>query len=201
VQPWEEAKLRLLNGAHSGIAYLGGLAGIDFVDQFVGRPEGRAFVEALWEEAAPTLTPPPELDVPSYRAALMKRFSNPALQHRTRQIAMDGSQKIPQRLLAPIAQRLERGEPIDRMALAIAAWMRWQGGKDDDGAAVLVDDPLAPLTAQRLAGAHSPEDQVAALLSIEAIFPPKLASSQDFRNLLARHLRILTERGALGALK
>ena len=117
VAPWEEAKLRLLNGAHSAIAYLGGLAGIEFVYQFVALPAGRRFVEALWDELAPTLSPPPELDLAAYRAALLARFSNAALGHRTRQIAMDGSQKLPQRLLAPIAERLARGEQIEALAL------------------------------------------------------------------------------------
>ncbi|MGN6123828.1 MAG: mannitol dehydrogenase family protein, partial [Sphingomonas oligoaromativorans] len=75
VAPWEEAKLRLLNGAHSGIAYLGGLAGIEFVNQFVARPEGRAFVEALWDESAETLSPPEGLDIDAYRGELMARFA------------------------------------------------------------------------------------------------------------------------------
>jgi fructuronate reductase len=143
VAPWEEAKLRLLNGAHSAIAYLGGLAGIDHVYRFVALPAGRRFVTALWDELAPTLSPPPELDLESYRAALLARFSNAALGHRTRQIAMDGSQKLPQRLLAPIAERLARGERIDALALAVAAWLRWQGGRTDAGEAFEVDDPLA----------------------------------------------------------
>jgi fructuronate reductase len=201
VRPWEEAKLRLLNGAHSAIAYLGGLAGITFVHEFVGRPEGRAFVEALWDEAAPTLDPPPGLDVGEYRSALIRRFGNAALQHRTRQIAMDGSQKLPQRLLAPIAERLERGEPVAKLALAVAAWMRWQGGRDDSGSAFEVDDPLAALTARAIADARSPGDRVAALLSIEPVFPAKLAASREFREVLTAHLQMLDERGALEAVK
>ncbi|RJF90836.1 mannitol dehydrogenase family protein [Sphingomonas cavernae] len=200
VAPWEEAKLRLLNGAHSGIAYLGGLAGIAFVDQFVARPEGRAFVEALWNEAETTLSPPPELDIAAYREALMARFANPALQHRTHQIAMDGSQKLPQRLLAPIAARLERGQSIDRLALAVAAWMRWQVGRDDAGTDFAVDDPLAEVTAGRLVGLSTPRDQVDALLSIEAIFPPSLAADGRLRDILSMHLNRLFERGALAAL-
>jgi fructuronate reductase len=199
VHPWEEAKLRLLNGAHSAIAYLGGLAGITFVHEFVALPAGRAFIEGLWDEAAPTLDPPAGLDVEEYRSALMGRFGNAALQHRTRQIAMDGSQKLPQRLLAPIAKRLERGEPVGRLALAVAAWMRWQSGRDDNGAAFEVDDPLAAVTARAIA-TGSPEDQVTALLSIESIFPANLAASPALRDLLAAHLRILNERGALEAL-
>ncbi len=171
VAPWEAAKLRLLNGAHSGIAYLGGLAGIEFVHQFVALPVGRAFVEALWSETQETLSPPPGLDVPAYRAALMQRFANSALNHRTRQIAMDGSQKLPQRLLAPIQARLDAGKPVDVLALAVAAWMRWQEGTDDSGAAHVVDDPLAPRTAG--CAFLTPGGAVAGLLAIDAIFPPR----------------------------
>ena len=95
----------------------------------------RASSRHLWDEAEATLSPPPGLDVAAYRRALMARFADPALQHRTRQIAMDGSQKLPQRLLAPIAARRERGLGVEMLALAVAAWMRWQGGRDDAGAA------------------------------------------------------------------
>jgi fructuronate reductase len=199
IAPWEEAKLRLLNGAHSGIAYLGGLAGVSFVHDFVADPAGRRFVEALWDEAETTLSPPPGLDLAAYRAALMARFANPALQHRTRQIAMDGSQKLPQRLLAPIAARLERGQGIETLALAVAAWMRWQSGRTDDGEAFLVDDPLAAETARRLAGQSDPAEQVRALLGT-AIFPPGLAADPRFAEAATCQLTRLAERGAAGAL-
>src|SRR3546814_471388 len=116
VAPWEEAKLRLLNGAHSGIAYLGGLAGIDYVHEVVATEDGRRFVEALWDEAEATLSPPPGLDVAAYRRDLMARFANPALMHRTRQIAMDGSQKLPQRLLATLAARRGQRSPAPSLA-------------------------------------------------------------------------------------
>ena len=196
IAPWEEAKLRLLNGTHSGIAYLGGLAGIEFVDEFVARPEGRAFVEALWDEAETTLTPPPGLDFAAYRAALMQRFADPGLRHRNIQIAMDGSQKLPQRLLASIAARLERGQGIETLALAVAAWMRWQAGRTDKGAAFAVDDPLAAETARRLAGLHDPEAQALALLGMEAVFPPALAADPRFVAVVTRQLRRLAEQGA-----
>jgi fructuronate reductase len=194
VAPWEAAKLRLLNGAHSGIAYLGGLAGIEFVHQVVALPAGRAFVEALWDEAAATLSPPPGLDVPAYRAALMQRFANSALNHRTRQIAMDGSQKLPQRLLATIQARLERGENVDVLALAVAAWMRWQEGRDDAGASFVVDDPLAARTA--VPAGLATADAVAGLLAIDAIFPPALAAHDGFRQTLVDALTALRTKGA-----
>ncbi|MEC3911567.1 mannitol dehydrogenase family protein [Sphingobium sp. CR2-8] len=200
VAPWEEAKLRLLNGAHSGIAYLGGLAGIDHVHEVLALPEARAFVESTWDEAQTTLSPPPELDVAAYRHALMARFDNPTLRHRTRQIAMDGSQKLPQRLLAPIAARLQAGQGIDALSLAVAAWIHWQGGRDDHGASYRVDDPLATPIAAALADSANPADRVAAILRFEAVVPPALAQDDVLRASLERWLGILETQGARGAL-
>lgn len=201
VAPWEEAKLRLLNGAHSGIAYLGGLAGIDHVHEVLANPAARRFVEGLWDEAEATLSPPPELDVAAYRHDLMARFDNSTLMHRTRQIAMDGSQKLPQRLVATIAARRARGEGITMLALAVAAWMRWQGALDDCGAAYVVDDPMATVTAEWLKGAVTAEAQVDALLGIEAIFPPALAADPVVRAALIGHLESLNTRGAIATIE
>ena len=93
---WERAKLRLLNGAHSAIAYLGGLGRVDYVHQAIARPEVAALVQRIWDESRSTLKPLEGLDVEAYLQQLMQRFSNSALEHRTRQIAIDGSRKIPQ---------------------------------------------------------------------------------------------------------
>ncbi|MBR0551267.1 mannitol dehydrogenase family protein [Stakelama marina] len=200
VPPWEDAKLRLLNGSHSGLAYLGGLAGIDFVHEMVAREDARRFVETLWNEAEVTLSPPPGLDIAAYRAELMARFANSALQHRTRQIAIDGSQKLPQRLLATIAARREEGLASPALTLAVAAWMRWQGGTDDAGKPHTVDDPLADRTAAALNGCDTAEARVKALLAINAIFPTELAADQPFRSALTEWLNILETDGALVAM-
>jgi fructuronate reductase len=196
IAPWEEAKLRLLNGAHSAIAYLGGLAGIEHVHAFVARAQGRRFVERLWAESATTLSPPAGLDLVRYRGALMARFANPALMHRTRQIAMDGSQKLPQRLLAPIARRLERGQDIGALALAVAAWMRWQDGRDDAGSPHAVEDPLAAITTEAVRRGRTAGEKVANLLEIGAIFEPRLAANAPFRASLTARLATLEEMGA-----
>lgn len=188
VGPWEDAKLRLLNGAHSAIAYLGGLAGDTFVHDFVGRAEGRAFVEKLWDEAEPTLSPPDELDVAQYRRDLMARFSNPALQHRTHQIAMDGSQKLPQRLIATLADRRAANQPIDALALAVAAWMRWQSGRTDAGERFTVEDPIA----DRLAAADGVEAMLTAIgATLDA----------DARSAIAGWLDALERDGAAAAVR
>ena len=201
VAPWEEAKLRMLNGAHSGIAYLGALAGIQYVHEFVALSSGRRFVERLWDESAATLSPPSGLDINAYRQALMQRFSNTALQHRTRQIAMDGSQKLPQRLLAAMAIRLQRNLPVEMQSLAVAAWMQWQGGKDDAGNAHVVDDPLASVTAAKLRGMNDAGARVAALLSIDAIFPSTLATDPRLRDTLVKWLDMLMKHGSTATLE
>ncbi|HYC98701.1 MAG TPA: mannitol dehydrogenase family protein [Brevundimonas sp.] len=199
VEPWEDAKLRLLNGAHSAIAYLGALSGLEHVHEAVARPALRAYVDALWDEAETTLNPPPGLDIAAYRRELMARFSNPALMHRTRQIAMDGSQKLPQRLLAGAAERLAAGQGIAAIALGVAAWMRWQSGVTESGEVFVVDDPLAARTAELLAGADSDQARVAALLTLSAVFPPALAADPRFVTAVTEASLSLTMHGAVGA--
>jgi len=148
----------------------------------------------MQDEVTPTLVVPPDTDLAAYREALITRFGNPALPHRTQQIAMDGSQKLPQRLLAPIQARLEQGKKVDALALAVAAWMRWQEGIDDNGVAFMVDDPLAPRTAG--SGNLTAGGAVAGLLAVDAIFPRELAEDEGFRVTLTRALSALREKGA-----
>ena len=199
VEPWEDAKLRLLNGAHSALAYLGALSGHEHVHEAVAQPAFRAYVDTLWDEAQTTLDPPPGLDLAAYRRELMARFSNSALMHRTRQIAMDGSQKLPQRLLAGAAERLAAGQGIEAMALGVAAWMRWQSGVTENGEAFVVDDPLARATAELLAGADSDPARVAALLTLSAVFPPSLAVDNWFVDAVTGAYVSLATHGAVEA--
>ena len=143
VAPYETAKLRMLNGAHSALAYLGLERGHEFVHQAIADAELRALVERLMRrEAATSFTPAPGQDLEAYADALLARFANPALNHRLAQIAMDGSQKVPQRWLASLAARQARGETCEAILTALAAWLRHVRGGP------LVNDPLAgPLAA------------------------------------------------------
>jgi fructuronate reductase len=143
VTPFEHMKLRLLNASHSALAYLGYLAGHETIASTMTDIRFVALARQIMDDAAPTLTMPAGTDVSSYAASLLQRFSNPALHHRTWQIAMDGSQKLPQRLLGTITDRLRLGLPIDTHALAVAGWMRYVTAKDEQGRAIDVRDPLA----------------------------------------------------------
>ncbi len=199
VAPWEDAKLRLLNGAHSAIAYLGALSGHEHVHEALAVPAFASYVEALWDEAQTTLHPSPGLDLTAYRRALLARFRNAALMHRTRQIAMDGSQKLPQRLLVGAAERLEQGQDIAAMALGIAAWMHWQSGVSEAGETVVVDDPLAGRTARLLASARTDDARVAALLTLTAVFPPALSADPRFVAAVTQAYLSVSQYGAVEA--
>jgi fructuronate reductase len=199
VAPWETAKLRLLNGAHSAIAYLGGLAGHAFVHDAIADQRMAAFIDRLWDESAATLTPASRIDCAAYRVQLAARFANPALAHRTRQIAVDGSQKLPQRLVAPLEWHRVRGRDAPALTLAVAGWMRWQLGRDDAGSAFVVDDPLTAVIAPSLAGAMTADDRVRVLLAIAAIFPPAFGSDAGLVARLSAALTILIDKGAAAA--
>ncbi len=143
VDPYERAKLRLLNGAHSFLAYAGLLKGHAHVHDAMGDPDLAAAVRTLMlDEAAPTLSPAPGQDLAAYAESLIARFANPALNHRLIQIAMDGSQKIPQRWLETLAEGQKAGRPCPVLLRGLAAWLRHVRG-DNFAAWGEVSDPLA----------------------------------------------------------
>ncbi|ARV17146.1 Polyol:NADP oxidoreductase [Curvibacter sp. AEP1-3] len=143
-EPFEKLKLRMVNGTHSSLAYLGAMAGWQTVDKAIAQPTLHTHIEALMrDEIEPTLPALPGLDVAAYRHNLLARYANPALAHRTHQIAMDGSQKLPQRLLGTLRDRLARELPVTRMALGLAAWMHFLRGVDEQGQTYRIDDPHA----------------------------------------------------------
>lgn len=182
VAPFELMKLRLLNGAHSTIAYLGYLMGCQTVAAAMAEPELAGLVEDMMrEEVTPTLPALGGFDVTAYRAALLQRFRNPALKHLTAQIAMDGSQKLPQRLLGTISDRLARGLPITRLALAVAGWMRYVSGTDEQGQPIALRDPLAVKLRALADDAGPVANRLApALLSVTPVFGHELPNDPRF---------------------
>ena len=201
VAPFELMKLRMLNGSHSAMAYLGFLAGYDFIYQVSADPRFQRLVDGLWDESAATLPPLPGIDIARYRRDLLARYQNAVLPHRTWQIAMDGSQKLPQRLLNPARDRLAAGASIAHLALAVAGWMRYVGGVDERGEPIDVRDPLAAECRSRLdAAGGAPDARVRALLSISAIFGDDLPAEPRFVDALAGWYRQLARVGVQGVL-
>ena len=139
VAPYETAKLRMLNGAHSLLAYCGLRAGYTHVHEAIADPDLRRLAGQLMRnEAAPTITPAPGQDLDAYADALIARFANPSLNHRLIQIAMDGSQKIPQRWLETLAHNQAQGRTCPAIREGLSAWIHHLQGHNGP-----VDDPLA----------------------------------------------------------
>lgn len=197
VAPYELMKLRMLNGSHSTLAYLGYLAGHEYVSQVIAEPTFRALVHRLMtEEAMPSLAMDP-VKLARYRDALLERFSNPGLKHRTWQIAMDGSQKLPQRLLGTIRDQLRLGATPKYTALGVAAWMRYVMGVDEKGAPIDVRDPIAARCATIAGQARGdPSRLVDGFLSLREVFGQDLQSSDALRARLVECLSALLADGA-----
>ncbi len=191
VRPFEEAKLRLLNGSHSALAYLGSLLDLATTADAMREPALAGFVERMMrQDMTPSLTPNRQLDLDAYIASLLHRFRNPEIAHKLSQIAWDGSQKLPFRLLGPIRLALAAGRPIDRLAAPIAAWIAFVARQSKAGAPIT--DPLAPsLEALGREAGGEPEAVVEAFLNLASMFPPDLAADPRFRGaVVASYARL-----------
>jgi len=196
VERHELMKLRCLNGTHSALAYLGYLAGHETIADAVADPIFASFCERLWhDEILPTVPQPEGEDLPAYCAALLARYRNPAIRHRTWQIAMDGSQKLPQRILGTLRDNLAAGRMPKGLCLVIAGWMRYVAGIDEAGQPIDVRDPMA----DHLKQAANSADPVTALLSIEAIFGSDLAGNENVVATIRSAYRRLSDGGAARA--
>ena len=192
VGPFEAMKLRLLNGSHSLMAYLGYLAGFEFVHEVMEEGGFRALVEAFMStQAEPTLAVPDAFDLDDYKRQLCQRFSNRALNHRLYQIAQDGSQKIPQRWVRGAETLIASNLDTELTALAVAGWIRYLQGCRDNGETYQVDDPALPTLQSALAA----DDPVAAVLGIRAVFGERLPADPDFCANVRRFHGQITEQG------
>lgn len=202
VRPYQELKLRLLNGAHSAIAYLGAVLSKPFVADVMADPQLARFVERLMlEEIAPLTPAPPGYDVAAYAQALLRRFENRTLQHRTLQIAMDGSQKIPVRWLPTFREAQRCGQPADHLVTALAVWLRFLIGRDEAGRELPLDDPLAArLRATVTPVADDPAALVRAVLAIEEVFGPDLRRDAVLASRLTATLTRIVELGTRAVL-
>lgn len=147
VRGFENAKLRLLNGAHSTLAYTGSLLGHATVRDAMGDAVLAGFVERLMRDhIAPSIVPPAEMAIGEYIDAILRRFANPAIAHQLAQIAWDGSQKLPYRLLDTVRDARAAGRPIAMLAVPVAAWFRFIEWRARSGE-TLVDPQAAALVA------------------------------------------------------
>lgn len=177
VAPYERMKLRMLNGTHSMLAYCGFLSGCAYVRDVMANPGLAALVKRHLAAAAATLAPLQGIDFAAYAQQLQDRFANPAIAHETYQIAMDGTEKLPQRIFQPALHALDHGQDTRPFAFATAAWMRYCLGRKDDGETYALRDPREEQIGATLAAAGDARGIVQALHTLPGLAPPALASN------------------------
>jgi len=200
VEPYELMKLRMLNGSHSLIAYVGQLGGYRYVRDAMANDMFAKLVARHMENAAASMTPLPGIDFADYGAELVDRFRNPEIAHETRQIAMDGTEKLPQRIFAPALQMMNAPKQLGTFALCFAAWlavMRTRiNGADASEAAQTLNDPRADDIVAALG-----DDQEAAaiydrLAHLQGWMPEGLQESAVWREAVIARLSLLLSEGA-----
>jgi fructuronate reductase len=195
---YDRAKLRILNGSHSTLAYVGSLRGHESVADAMRDDQLAQFVELLMtEDLGPSLGTTPGLDVEHYISAVLARFRNPGIRHLLSQIAWDGSKKLPVRIVTTVTEALQAGRPIHRLVIPLAAWMRFIVRQSKAGTAI-VDPDAARLAAIGAACTGDPRADVARFAVCEAILPPALLADERFRRALeAAYDKLATPQSAL----
>lgn len=202
VVPYEEMKLRMLNGSHSFLAYLGYLAGYQHINDCMADDYYRqATAKLMMKQQAPTLHVPAHVNLQQYADKLLERFTNPALKHRTWQIAMDGTQKLPQRMLDSIRWHIKHNSDYSLLALGVAGWMRYVGGVDDAGQAIDIKDPMAEQLKTVVNSSQDGQDRVNSLLALTTIFGSDLPNDSKFKKAVTNHYLSLMSNGAKQTVK
>lgn len=202
VSPYERMKLTMLNGTHSMLAYAGFLAGKRHVRDVMADPDLSVLVQRHLVAAAAVLPDLPGVDLGAYADALTLRFRNPAIAHETYQIAMDGTEKLPQRLLKPAIAALQAGQSIRPFAFAVAAWMRYCLGTTDAGEAYALRDPRQDEIAAAVAGLPRQAGPIAAALhALPGLFPAALVTAPAWKEAVEDALDSMLTRGMAAAIR
>jgi fructuronate reductase len=204
VEAYELLKLRLLNGTHSLIAYLGVLAGAATIAEAVAVPYVEAAARALMrDEYLPTVRVPGGVDVDRYVAELFHRFSNTELAHRTSQVGSDGSQKLPQRVSGPALHHLQHGDVPQLICLTVAAFLACVAPRDGHRGDLADDirDPMLPALRRLAAEAPSARALVDSVFDGTSLLPPDLTGVALFRGRVAELLDALERHGPQAAVR
>jgi fructuronate reductase len=201
VLPYEKMKLRMLNGSHSLLAYSGFLAGHRYVRDVMKDAALVAVIKKHMAAVAKTLDPVEGIALPAYADQLLARFSNPAIAHQTYQIAMDGTQKLPQRILEPATFALANGQSLDSYAFAVAAWMRYCLGMNENGEPYDLRDPRETEIELLLGGARNDSCSVVdRLMSMPGLFPDELSSSPEWHRAVSTRLETMLSKSMRAAI-
>jgi mannitol 2-dehydrogenase len=196
VHDWELYKLRMLNAAHSCVAYLMALEGVVYVDEAVAMPTVRRYLEQLLTtEAIPTLAEIPGHPAAEYAETVLRRFANTGVRDQIARLCIDGTAKFPSFLVPTVEAQLERDGPVACAALALAAWARYLATVPP---AVRAPDPHGDRAVQL---AERSLSEPLAFLELEEVFTPRLRERERFRDTFAEAAADLAKRGPIGAIE
>ena len=198
VEPYEHMKLRMLNGAHTAIAAIGQITGLETVADVYADPRVHRFIDRYWSEVDPTLSP--DLDGAGYVEGLRTRFANPSLRHRAVQIASDASQKVPQRILAPLAELIDHERAYDAVLMAAALWICSCAARNEKGEPIIINDPAFNEWPAIDQGALSAEQVIERFLDFDRVFATGWKDRPGFAAALAAACHAIKTQGALGAI-
>lgn len=200
VESYEKLKLRTLNGSHSALAYMGVLLGYKWIHEAIADPVMLSTIERLMvKETGPSLHMPSDFDIPTYQQQIIARFQNDEIAYANQQVAMDGSQKMIQRIFAPLVDNLTQGKTCESNSVLIAvvaAWMLYLKGEDEQGSKFSISDPLADkLSSIAQKCIHEPSTYVLTLINETNIVPSKLAENTEFITALSETLASIQQDG------
>lgn len=194
VEPYEHMKLRMLNGTHSFLAYMGFCSGHKYVRDVMADKNILPLVANHINAASQTLTELEEIEFDDYAAQLVERFKNPNIAHETYQIAMDGSQKMPQRIFQPAIDAMKKDVALDPFAMATAAWIYYCRGKHNNGDEYALRDPREGELMQAFkSGGTNPSAITDAFHELPDLIPDELAKSAKWKKAVENSLENLLQ--------
>jgi fructuronate reductase len=202
VEPYEAMKLLLVNAPHSALAYLGHIAGFEYIHDAATQPLLHKVVDQLLRtELMPVARHVAGLVADDYGSRTLDRFANPNIAYETLQVATDGSLKIRERLLPAVSWHLAEGRVPDGLALVLAAWIRFLGGRTDTGTVYSVPDPMADAFAAQLENVAEGRDIVASILGMKSVFPASIGNHAELAKRITIHFDGLSRMGTLAWLQ
>jgi mannitol 2-dehydrogenase len=199
VAPYEIMKVRLLNGSHVAMAYLGAMAGYTYVHEIMQDQLFAEFIFQFMETVTPVVPEIPGTSIAEYKSTLMQRFANPTINDQVTRIASQGSVKMPNWLLPSVIELLHQGRSIDLLCLVIAAWIRYLGSEHDEHGhpLTIIEDRAGELVQL----ARSAGSDARSFVHLESIFGKELPASQSFCDKVQSSLRLLSQSGTVAAMR
>ena len=199
VVPFELMKMRLLNGSHLAMAYLGALHGVTYVHEIMADPLFASFITRFMEEVTPVVPVIPGTSVTVYKATLMERFANPTINDQVTRICSEGSAKIPKWLLPSIAELIEQRAAIKLLSFVIASWIFYLGQEVDERGAPLdiVDHRARELRGLAVSAGRDPRP----LLSVKSIFGDRLVADTAFVQAVQEGIDRLSQTGVEASIR